>query len=1126
MNYRSSYSFVLAAFVIFMGLSFISPSAAFAEDPPPNRFKDVQPAYRFNYMGKRIRIYYTETPGIYESADGQRWVEVKTGGPMLIEFIDTVSKNVVITANVPGEEHRNFIHIENATMEQIAEGTRLTMTEIYTFRDHRGEEWIKVPAEGEIPERFVRVAQATEGEIMAAYARASWKDIPLDAAKRFIPENIKFSTAQLLLIFATCFGSQMSPTNLTFQASYTSPTCLTDFVTHLLSPEGWASFYFFIVGHRLTSQSLMKMLLETARMTGQTSKVPYLKAKYAQVFGWLGMAGGMFTSQVAHHFFTAPSFGVCIKEIPKAGIFTHACTEAVKHFTTIEGFWDDMAGGSASMITSSIAAHLTQKYLLSNKGLLQQLARTGAAGGWKLLAGNPSALVTLGHAGNAIKVLRGLIFVGGVPGFVIQVGHFVLFLAWDEFFKYPFMRGWHDLTKSGKVKDGIAKIDLAAPENQKLKWNTPWITREEQCTRKRLNRTEFRTECKEILEEPLTVGLDLLSYGAQMYRKKVLLDTLDKDSMGWATKTNNYINNYKLSKILLEHIYKNKPRTTRTSLNLTLTAQNLARTWRNAFEYELVHTNPDKTKILQLLDQLERESLVPRRVYEPEKTFSMTDKSTWGNLWSIAFSVPLQKLKDTTFADDAKENNLRALLINFQKEIASRAGRLNMNSDPNSSFTSTALDCSYMRYTCDALSITERIDFNAIRNNQETYMIPENDPFMIAATLTFGPDLLNKVFFNYICNQETEFLFRGTGNDGWAAHFGTPRLISFSNDRDARNFERENCWTRNGFGGPGPMAVFTTNDIAKMWVVNGRPYSDALSMLQDNFLPLVSGLQARDAFNWWQTKAFPKTSEFLRNMTIRYQGVLQDRFFNEVPAMTVDELILRTRPNMRGPELDHHIVTLQLDMWNRPKMSESMMGQVTYILDKIKYYGPACTPSGPLALEAATQNRFNWFCSRKDKLLKEIQLAIGEYILGLNSPVEHHRIFDAWSKYESDVQVAGTDYEALAKTNEDFRKALYEIGLGPEKIAVMQSQRATINRLLGELYSSLANYDYDDLFEQEDYREHWDTDYVSKLSTPEYKKYIFFVFAHDSLHKIVVEIDELYDRLGLKPMTDLPQFEL
>jgi hypothetical protein len=969
-------------------------------------------------------------------------------------------------------------------------------TEASIVVDHRGEEWLRFPQKGQ-PDHLVKLSQATDEEILKAFNNFDFKSIPLQSFKQFGPEYLKFSSALMAVQAASCFGNAASLSNLSLIASPASPTCVDDFLAHLVDWKGWVGFYFFMIGNRYTSQSLMKIATISARYIGKTNSIPQLRKQLTPFFGYIGMAGGSLLSQVVHHFLSAPSWKQCIQLMKDEGLASVPCKEAYTHFLHVEDFWDDFTAGSMSMITATIGATVTQQLLTCRDTLwLIKTSKVCAsiAKNVRLLGGQAKALALFKKYGvstiKGIRIAKNLTVLTGVPGVVVfvvtNVGHFTLFLAWDEILRNPFSRMYYDFETSGYVNKSLQTITTASKENQKLKWQIPYILSSEVCQVVSFNSLtgEYQQECHNEYIDPLMSSLKNLNYGAKRYRQKVLLNPLQEAVFGWSGKIGPFIQKYKLSKNIIENIVKSRKRKKNYSLSGDHSALYSLILWKNALDTELSHHPTIPKSVMPLLENLASSLSV-----DLKKIISLEPRSS--SPATTDFKTPYQDLFANLTVRSAKKRKLTELALHSLKEYSSTGIHKDVPAPMN-------LECQYLPLVCLAKETTQLISTDASSFKTRS---SSNAELLNSLLEVFGDEQVSNVFTEILCSTNKKVSFSGIKNNGTKAKLSLPRLIAFQ----SQDFEA-NCFDPSTLR---EKLTLTAKDLLRPWVHSGRIYNNALDLLSSISVPLTVGGTSSEIQHWWMKSAFEPTSRFLFEMAKLYQGFLDTHLNSKIENVTPKELVHMSAPRMRGPVLDHNIVTGQLDIWNRPSLALSLMGQTQFLLDTIKYQGVG-----------ASANR-----------IEELKLTMAEYILNVRTSVRQETMDSIWQEYTTTISSThGTDTQAVVNAQAAFDAAFQEAVLGREKMTHLIEVRERLISLKNQLFQEMTGVDYEALSGIDKLRlRARAAEGVSKseeylqISPENQKLFTTYMLLSEGLNQIIIEIDELYDKLGAKPFTGITE---
>lgn len=1068
MTYTQSYPRLMVLFVLALSTFLTTPVFATESEYTSSSNTVVD---TFTYFGSRYDLRASDMPGIYLDQKGSPWVATSMGA-LEGQF------------SMHGPNKPNYIPLQNASPEQITAATTLQGTQIPKIQvDHRGERWFQtVDKEGR--DITIRLSEADPTELVKTYGGVDFLGIIPQSAVQLPRENLKFSSALLIVQMSQCFGpGALDPT---FTISPITPTCVDSFIHHLMDWKGWVSFYSFMVASRLTTESIMWVLLETARANGDRTKIPMLRAKWMPLLGYIGMAAGSAASQLTSHFLNNPHWKTCINLMATEGLNNQGCVDAFTNFADWDLFWDDFLASTPSLLGSSFLGAVTQKIIVQNYARLTESAAAEALR-YKIIGGSQSALRLVARVGpRSVTALKAAFAVtAGVPGVIIfvatEVGQFVLFIAWDEFLRYPTMAAYHDFTKSWSVNDGVEKVKKGTEMAAALNWDKVAI----ETTCRPPSRAQPTREARCTDEQPLTAGLDIVANDAPRYRNKALMSRLEEGTANWNSKANKFLNKYRLTKFVMEHVYRERQKRPRTSLNIITTAQIIAIQWIEALKME---TGPETPGTYELLAEIE---ILMGSIIENGRSCYVTTEP--GFSWSDSLLTELTHFEPARPEDINGNPKLRQALIEFQ----SRIPRIFYNVLGPILFTDP---CNGYPNLCAAHQTTTMIDFNTVPSSDSVDVPPSNGEFLNNILGIFGPELVSETFHELLCNSNSQFEFSNLTDNGWEAHMTAPNALVQREGAD--QYFRDNCTNRNG----DYKYHFDMTDFIKIWRVGTKLYASPLDLLTDSRLPLVGGTTMEEAQSWWHANAFNKSSEFMRNMTVGYHKLLDEQLYSQIPDITPEQLIESSR---QAPDSsDNHIVTAHFNMFSRPSTGESLMAQALLSLDMARLHGPGFTG--------------------KEEVIAKLESALAHYIIGLDHKVDESALATQWSRYENDIRSAGSDLDAIDEANKRFATTIQEASLSAAKVKAIQENRAEVMDLMAELYKGLANYDYDNLTadQKESYRNYVTLDEARNFSSEEYKKYIFFRLAHESVSKIVIEIDKLYAKLSLQPFTGLPEHTL
>lgn len=953
------------------------------------------------------------------------------------------------------------------------------------FVDDKGVEWIRIPREGGVDE-LVKLSEANEKDILSAFNNFDFKSIPMQSIKQFGPEYIKFSSALLIVQMSMCFGTTSSLSNLSMVASPASPACLDDFLAHLTDWKGVVGFYFFMLGNRYTSTGLMKIATLSLAYAGKPRSIPEFRKKITPLLGYLGMTGGSLASQVVHHFLSAPSWGECISLLKEEGLGSLPCKQAFTHFLTVEDFWDDFAAGTMSMIGATAAATVTHKILASNAHLLKN-APAMAARGIRLVGGSSKALELVAKHGSkaitGLRVVKNMTVATGVPGVMVfvvtELGQFVLFLAWDEVFRNPVARAYYDWETSGGVRENIDKIIESAKENQKLKWEKPYVVTTKVCRGRRYNSNTKRVEshCTESSVDPLMASILEFNYGAQRYRKKVLLNPVETAIASWNGKMSGAIVKYKFTKSLIEHLGKEREKNSGYAMSLAETGYYILTLWKNALDTELERhpkIPPKANPLVMNLANALGVSYASVEIVPIEETPART------NFITIEALELMKRIEMTPSKQTAVLNALTALQAYSQTGIE-------RDVDP------LGLQCSFLPVLCLARDTTLLVD---LKQTFEASVESTNAELATSLFQVFGDELASEITWELLCGHGKKLTLKNTGANGRKAFMSLPALLNFE-----RSDYQANCYDHSTLRDK--FDFVRDDDVIRPWIMNGRIYKNALDLLASKNTRWTVGTTRKDITEWWMKSAFKPFATFLFDMAKQYQSHLEENLFTQIDDVTPEQLVHMSTPQMRGGALDHHIVSMSGVA--RPSLAVSLMSQVNFVLDTVKYYGPK---------------------GADFKKIDLLRLAYARYILGVKVAPNINSMEAVWRSYEG--KAIGADAQSVVNAQEEFDENLKETIMSKEKLAYKISMRKEILRLQALIYEEMTGQEYGALsgLEKMALRIRFatlieDVNEYKSLTAEEQKIFATFIMVPESLNNITMEIDKLYDKLGAKPFTGM-----
>jgi hypothetical protein len=1055
--------------------------------------------------GKKVELYTTNYVGTYTDQTGRDWLYVPTAQIAT----QNAAMQMVLTDAAAWEKLGYFKLLNDATPEELQKSRRLDPTSIQgVLVDARGEKWAFVPDAKDPKDmakgHYIRLETMTHQEMMAAFAGKF--DVPaivVESFKAYTPEQIKFSAALLAVNMSKCFGGGIAGLPFSNAKSFT-PTCVDDFITHLTDPKGMVGFYFFILFNRGATQGLNQIAMILAANSKHPESMAVLRQKLAPLFGYLGMAAGSLASSVASHIMSAPSWGECFRLFNTEGLTSQPCREAYTYFLSIEGFWGDFVGSTGEMMTAAILAHGTQVALKFSAGYLLDSAL--ARGGVRFLYGSLNALELTGLQGaGAVQVVRmvsGLTVASGAPGIVVfvvtQIGSYVLFLAWDEVLRAPFMQEYNSITKSWDIGGAIKKVNSAVEEGKKTNFDVPYTP--EVCKDVRnpsSPRGSFKKVCT--LSAPLDEGLKTLRLAATQYRKSVLMDGLDEATHSWKAKVTGYLSHYRASKMLLEYIHEIKEQKIATVMDVQIAGNDYVTRWKAALEREVI----EQSKFRQ--EMFRQFVAIDALILQIGKMNQLEDDPSWTAKIKTFFLGLQEKYKSYSNPNYLSSRALlRKLLVENKKYAEDNINRINEN--PGDFMSATGFICDYLPDTCKVYSTYQKVNFEKLRVDiRSTYMTENNAGIVEFLASSFGSKVVNDVMYDFFCSERNGIELEGIDDNGRAAAFHLPNLIK----GEAREeFLRDNCVYSNGQ----PKLEFTQEDFAKTWVYQNRSYADPIDVVIDAQTTLTTGFNTFTAEAWWQDFAFKPTMRFMANSVYNYQKLLQNSYAPLIPDDTPESLINRASPQMRGPELDYKIGSyIAFNPGARPALSVSLMGQTLFMLNHIKY------------------NMSNGDSKTYD-LADKLALAMAKLILTYRQLPDPAVVAKKMENLQQDlVQLELVDNSLQILPLEDFENNMKLMVLSPETNDAIISNMEEVHKLSSDLYKHLTGVAFDDMKEEkEHYKAGLTAEQQSKLSKEEYKKYIYFKLIYDNTNDIVINYLslDLYEKLSLKPLLEIKNEEL
>lgn len=953
--------------------------------------------------------------------------------------------------------------------------------------DQKGDQWISLLS-GDQKAQLIKLSEMSDDEFLKEMDSFDLKNIPGSSLKRLGPEYVKFSFALMLVQVKTCFANANSLTNLSLIAAPTSPTCVSDFLAHLTDWRGWVGFYFFIMSSQATSQVGMKILLESRRFIGQPKSLPKLQARIGPYLGYLGMTVGSLTSQVIEHFLRSPSWSQCIKLMSEEGLTSTPCKEAFTDFLSQEDFWDDFWAGSTSMVSASIAAAITQQ-LVTCRNLMGGTIKmstlcTAAANKLKILAGKSGAIDLFERVGiraiKGIRIVKNLYSLTGLPGItfsiVTEVGSFYAFLMWDHVLKNPFSRTYYDLNTSGNVNKAIEDLKIALKENQKLNWQKPFLTHKKECYLSNINaQGELETACESRSIDPLVLSLKTLSNGASRYRKKVLLNPLDDTIAQWTNKVSSYLKKYKAAKIVMEYLINEREKQSDFSFSFDERAFYVFVLWHSALEKEINKQTTFSQNLQPLLDKISRD-------FNIQRTQLPIINLDGENMDSIFATYKKHYNFDTVLNEQAK-NNIRQNILKIKQFLLSRGA--------NDFSSSSQAKCQKFPLLCKAQDMTLAATWNQDNDRNDH---SKSRAFILSLYSIFGEMQLNEITWDLICSHNTKLELKNLNNNGSVATLSLPRLVRFSDEELARNCS-DKTFLQN-------KKMLDTSSALQPWVYNGDIYDNIFDLLASSKVQWYFGNTSDGIQEWWTKDIFTPTTQFMFEMAKLYQNHLNEKLMIYIDNVKNDQLVAMSAPQMRGTLLDHHIVTGNLDILNKPSISLSLMGQVRLILDAIQY---------------------NWPGDNADTI-SQLELAFADYILNIRYPVRLSSMERVWSEYQAAIVAKDVGPREILAAQVQFDEKFQEAVLGKERLLRLKLFRERIVNLKNILFQKMSGIDYNTLSGMDKLKLKKraqetianESNYV-EISVQEHKKFIAFELLNESLNKILIEIDQLYDKMAAKP---------
>lgn len=1089
------------------------------------------PVATFEYYGKKITVYSTDYAGLYVENDGRRWIFIPKDKSEA-DLVDKARRNDFSDWFKRGE----FKLYDESNLNEVNRAKQLDKSSVEgIFVDQRGKEWIWIPDNvepGEKPRMYlVRVDNMTTEQMLASFGhRMSADNVWVQSLKVYPQEQLKFSSALLLVQMARCFGGGVL--DLSFKgANAHTPTCVDDFIAHLMDPKGWISFYFFIVANRIATNNLMKIAAITMASAKAGKSIPFVRSKILPLIPFLGMAAGSLASSFVTNILSAPSWGQCIELLSSEGLGSLPCREAYANMANME-FMGDFLGQTGAMISAAAMSHLTQ-ILIKNAGSLSKhtYERMLAGGARYFVSGSAKAFAETARVGiTAIKSIRlikgGMAIVGGVAGFLFwvttEVGSYVLFLMWDEIIRAPFMKVYNGITKSIQIKEGIDLINNAIAETDKRQWQTPYLI--EEC--KMPYRMKFygapMAEAVASLWENLTVkptcefnspfdiGIGKLKTSAKKYRETVLLTTMEESSKKWKDKVGGYLNSYRISKMITEYIYQTKERKLQTDLDVWLTAVFYTREWTEAFEQELPEMNEFKQTLYKQF--MEMDPLIEKIGFE-QRLNSSTDLLDRAFSYGFAAKETIASFVRSIFFTKADQETdrqkLKRLLVESKAYVVAHFEKM------------AYVDRLGMAYPADltpkirkAFDDFVKIDFTLLKTEERAaYIKEDNNDLINYMVSTFGPEPVNEVMYRMFCNRwddNKDFNFgafdMSIKNSGVAGEFKPPFILDLSKD-DQEEFFNANCTDQYYVA----MNSFTEKDFSKTWKFKNRAYPDPISLAIDVDVPLVGGESAQDSVVWWNTKAFRPTMRFTRNAIINYQQIITDNLLPQIPDLTEFQMradAVKYQKDLFGNDYVTYRIGDDAPFFHS-NLSRSILAQTQFVLDKIKYIAGNDPKISALALEVTNSMSRLLLSFRKIAPMSEVINKVDQ----LEGDLVRLRVDDAMG-----VEIRLKQFDAAA-----INLVLPE----DSNTAIIDAMKA-VHDSTSNLYHELTGVWFDDMTtELVTYKAGLKSDELRNISKEEYKKYIYFKLLHENVNDVVIEYLtlDLYKKLSLQPLLEITKPE-
>jgi hypothetical protein len=1077
-------------------LSLCAPMA-FAQQSPKETISFETPLTSFDHYGQKIQLYKTNYVGAYVDQFGAEWLFVPNE-----RGLKEATQRIAMDNFSDWKNLGDFKLYSDASPAEIQFSRKMDPSAIQgVFVDARGDKWALVPdatkSQGVV---YIRLDRITTEQMITTFAgKFEIPTMVVESMKSYVPEQIKFTAVLFGINMAKCFGGGIAGLPFSNANSY-SPTCVDDFIHHATDPKGMAGFYFFILFNRGATQGLNQIATILAANAKNPESALILRQKLMPLFGYLGMAAGSLASSVTSHFLNAPSWGQCFKLFTSEGMTSQPCKEAYTYFLSVEGFWGDFAGSTAEMLTAAILASSTQAALKysANYIINSSLARSSV----KFLGGSVRALEMTGKAGagivQAVRFVGTTSLVSGIPGVVVfvttQVGSYILFLAWDEIIRAPFMREYNSNTKSWDIGTAIKTINTSMDETKKLSFEKAYLP--ETCKKvfKKAPRGSFTMKCT--TSAPLDEGLKNLRLAATQYRKSVLMDGLEEATSSWKSKVTGYLSHYRASKMLLEYIHELKEQNLATVMDVQLAGKDYVSRWKAALQREVPDQSPFKQTMLRQFAQIDY------YIYQVDEMNRIEDDSTWWGKARALFYDLQEKVKASRNPNylNARGQLRRALVAN-KKYVDENIGRA---LEIPELFQTPPFVCDSAPHSCRVYMTYLKVNFEKLRIDVRSASMAENNAGVVQfLASSFGTKAVNDVLYDMLCGYETDFILEGTNDNGRAAAFHPPSLIKGA---AREQFLRDNCTHPDGQ----PKFSFTQDDFSKTWIYKDHSYADPLDILIDAHTPLVTGFYTADAEEIWKEKAFRPTMKFMAQATFDYNSLLQKNYAPLIPEDTPESLIRRSSPQMRGASLDYKIGSyIAFNPWARPTLSESLMGQTLFMLNHIKYSMGGDSQTYALADKLALSMAKLILTFRKipaPALAKEKMLALQNDLVKLEL-------------VDNSLQV----------TLNEFEDTMTQMVLSEAVMNEIIANMAEVHQISSDLYKHLTGTAFDDMMdEKERYKAGLTPEEQGKLTMPEYKKYIYFKLIWDNTNDIVINYLslDLYQKLSLKPLLEIKNEEL